>query len=258
MHNAAFATLGLDMAYVPLPVAAPDVRAAVEGLRSLGFRGANVTMPHKAAVVPFLERIADDALLIDAVNTIVVDDGVLSGSNTDVAGFVAALREEVAEPLTGASALVLGAGGAARAAVLGLLRVGVRRCTVVNRTMSHAEELVRRLQPVEVATRFELATLDDLSAAQVRDADILVNATALGMAGSLKVPDVLVDNIQRDHIVYDVVYGQRPTMPLERARATGARAIDGLAMLVWQAALSFELWTGRAAPLEVMRSAARR
>ena len=100
--------------------------------------------------------------------------------------------------------------------------------------------------------------LDALTAAQVRGADIVVNATALGMAGSLKVPGVLVDNIQRDHIVYDVVYGQRPTMPLERARATGARAIDGLTMLVWQAALSFELWTGRAAPLEVMRSAARR
>jgi len=153
---------------------------------------------------------------------------------------------------------VFGAGGAARAAVLGLLRVGVRRCTVVNRTMSRAEELVALLQPVEAAARFELATLDDLSASRVRDADIIVNATPLGMAGPLKVPGVLVDNIQRDHIVYDVVYGQRPTMPLERARATGARAIDGLTMLVWQAALSFELWTGRAAPLEVMRSAARR
>jgi shikimate dehydrogenase len=258
MHNAAFAALGLDMAYVPLPVAAGDVEAAVRGLRSLGFRGANVTMPHKAAVVPFLDRISDDARLVAAVNTIVVDGGVLAGYNTDVGGFVAALQEAVAEPLAGASALVLGAGGAARAAVLGLLRVGVGRCTVVNRTMSRAEELVRLLQPAGEAVRFELVALDALSADQVRDADIVVNATALGMAGLLKVPDVLVDNIQRDHIVYDVVYGQRPTMPLERARATGARAIDGLTMLVWQAALSFELWTGRAAPLEVMRSAARR
>jgi shikimate dehydrogenase len=258
MHNAAFAALGLDMAYVPLPVVADDLEAAVRGLRSLGFRGANVTMPHKAAVVPYLDRVSDDARLIAAVNTIVVDDGVLAGYNTDVGGFVAALREAVGEPLAGASALVLGAGGAARAAVLGLLRVGVSRCTVVNRTMSRAEELVRLLQPADEAARFELVALDALTAAQVRGADIVVNATALGMADSLKVPSVLVDNIQRDHIVYDVVYGQRPTMPLERARATGARAIDGLTMLVWQAALSFELWTGRAAPLEVMRSAARR
>ena len=258
MHNAAFAALGLDMAYVPLPVVADDLEAAVRGLRSLGFRGANVTMPHKAAVVPYLDRVSDDARLIAAVNTIVVDDGVLAGYNTDVGGFVAALREAVGEPLAGASALVLGAGGAARAAVLGLLRVGVSRCTVGNRTMSRAEELVRLLQPADEAARFELVALDALTAAQVRGADIVVNATALGMADSLKVPSVLVDNIQRDHIVYDVVYGQRPTMPLERARATGARAIDGLTMLVWQAALSFELWTGRAAPLEVMRSAARR
>ena len=258
MHNAAFAALGLDMAYVPLPVAPDDVERAVSGLRSLGFRGANVTMPHKAAVAPFLDRVADDARLIAAVNTIVVDDGAFVGHNTDVGGFVAALQETVPESLAGASALVLGAGGAARAAVLGLLRVGVRRCTVVNRTMGRAEELVAQLQPAEKTARFELVALDALTAAQVRGADIVVNATSLGMAGSLKVPRVLVDNIQRDHIVYDVVYGQRPTMPLERARETGARAIDGLTMLVWQAALSFELWTGRAAPLEVMRSAARR
>ncbi|MGD0998378.1 MAG: hypothetical protein ABR941_08705, partial [Thermoleophilia bacterium] len=121
-----------------------------------------------------------------------------------------------------------------------------------------AEELVRLLQPFEKDARFEVVALDELAAADVRGADIVVNATPLGMGEPLKVPGVLVDNIRRDHIVYDVVYGQRPTMPLERARAMGARAIDGLAMLAWQAALSFELWTGRAAPLEVMRSATRR
>jgi shikimate dehydrogenase len=257
IHNAAFAALGLDMAYVPLPVAPQGVEAAVKGLRALGFRGANVTMPHKAAVLPFLDDVADDARLIEAVNTIVVDD-VLRGYNTDVDGFVAALRDVVAEPLTGASCLVLGAGGAARAAVLGLLRLGVRRCAIVNRSVARAEELVRLLQPLDREARFVVVALDELTAAEVRGADIVVNATPLGTSAPLKVPRVLVDNIRRDHIVYDVVYGQRPTMPLERARALGARAIDGLGMLTWQAALSFELWTGRAAPLEVMRSAARR
>ena len=182
------------------------------------------------------------------MNTIVVDGGVLVGYNTDVGGFVAALQETVSEPLAGASALVLGAGGAARAAVLGLLRVGVRRCTVVNRTVSHAEEAPPPCcSPPTRARVSSLVALDALTAAQVRGADIVVNATALGMAGSLKVPRVLVDNIQRDHIVYDVVYGQRPTMPLERARETGARAIDGLTMLVWQAALSLPN-RGRAGP----------
>ena len=258
MHNAAFAALGLDMAYVPLPVAPPGLEAAVRGLRALGFRGANVTMPHKAAVLPYLDHVAADALLIEAVNTIVVDDDALHGYNTDIDGFVAALRDVVVEPLNGASGLVLGAGGAARAAVTGLLRVGVRRFVIANRSVASAEELVRLLRALDDEARFAVVALDELAAADVRGADILVNATPLGMVAALKVPGVLVDNIRRDHIVYDVVYGQRPTMPFARARETGARAIDGLSMLAWQAALSFELWTGRAAPLEVMRSAARR
>jgi len=258
MHNAAFASEGLDMAYVPLPVAPARVAEAVAGLRALGFRGVNVTMPHKAAVPPLLDRIDDDARAIEAVNTIVVEREELRGYNTDVGGFVAALREVVPEPLAGAGGLVLGAGGAARAAVLGLTRLGLSRCTVVARTTARAEELVRLLQPLAGATRFTVLGFGQLDAASVREADVLVNATPLGMDEALKVPRVLVDNILRDHIVYDVVYGQRPTMPLERARALGARAIDGLAMLVCQAALSFELWTGRPAPLDVMRSAARR
>jgi shikimate dehydrogenase len=258
MHNAAFAALGLDMAYVPLPVAPPGLEAAVRGLRALGFRGANVTMPHKAAVLPYLDHVAADALLIEAVNTIVVDDDALHGYNTDIDGFVAALRDVVVEPLNGASGLVLGAGGAARAAVTGLLRVGVRRFVIANRSVASAEELVRLLRALDDEARFAVVALDELAADDVRGADILVNATSLGMVAPLKVPGVLVDNIRRDHIVYDVVYGQRPTMPFARARETGARAIDGLSMLAWQAALSFELWTGRAAPLEVMRSAARR
>jgi len=258
MHNAAFAAEGLDMAYVPLPVAPARLAAAVGGLSALGFRGVNVTMPHKAAVLPLLDRVTDDARGIEAVNTIVVEGGELRGYNTDVDGFVAALREVVAEPLAGAGGLVLGTGGVARAAVLGLARLGLARCTVVARTPARGEELVRLLQPMAGRTSLTALALDELEATPVREADILVNATPLGMDESLKVPRVLVDNILRDHIVYDVVYGQRPTMPLERARALGARAIDGLAMLVCQAALSFELWTGRAAPLEVMRSAARR
>jgi len=259
MHNAAFAALEMDMAYVALPVAPGRVGAAVAGLAALGFRGVNVTMPHKAAVLPHLDALSDDATLIAAVNTIVIaDDGALTGHNTDVGGFVAALREVVPEPLDGASVLLLGAGGAARAAVLGLARLGMARCTVAVRRTVQGAELVRLVAQAAPGVGFAVVPLDELDADAVRTADVLVNATPLGMDESLKVPGVLVDNIRRDHIVYDVVYGQRPTTPLARARAQGARAIDGSAMLAWQAALAFELWTGRAAPLEVMRSAARR
>ena len=259
MHNAAFAALGLDMVYVALPVPPAHVRAAIEGLAALGFRGVNVTMPHKAAVLPYLDTVSDDARLVAAVNTIVVDDqGAQAGHNTDVGGFVAALHEAVPEGVAGADVLLLGAGGAARAAALGLARQGIARCTVAVRRIAQGEELASRLGAVAPGLRFEVVALDELEGEAVRAADVVVNATPLGMDDSLKVPGVLVDNIRRDHIVYDVVYGQRPTTPLARARAQGARAIAGSAMLAWQAALAFQLWTGRAAPLEVMRSAARR
>ncbi len=259
LHNAAFAALGLDLAYVALPVAPERLAAAVGGLAALGFRGVNVTMPHKAAVLPHLNTVSDDARLVSAVNTIVVDEqGALAGHNTDVGGFVAALGEVVPEGVAGASVLLLGAGGAARAAALGLARLGVVRCDVAVRRPQQGEELVRLLAPAAPRVRFAVVALDELDAHTVEMADLVVNATPLGMDESLKVPAVLVDNIRRDHIVYDVVYGQRPTTPLARARAQGARAIDGSAMLTWQAALAFELWTGRAAPLDVMRSAARR
>jgi shikimate dehydrogenase len=141
--------------------------------------------------------------------------------------------------------------------VLGLARQGVRQFTIANRTVERAQELTRRLEGVAADLRFAVVALDALEPNHVAQADIVVNATSLGMVGALKVPDVLVDNIRRDHVVCDVVYGQRPTKPLEQARLLGARVVDGLGMLTWQAALAFELWTGRRAPLEVMRSAAR-
>ncbi|HMK93168.1 MAG TPA: shikimate dehydrogenase [Thermoleophilia bacterium] len=256
MHNAAFAASGLDMAYVALPVAPGALAAAVGGLAALGFVGVNVTIPHKTDVVAFLDELADDAARIRAVNTIVVRDGRLLGHNTDVGGFERALREIVPEGIEGGEALLLGAGGAARAVALGLLRQGVQRLVVADRTPARAHELLA-LAGGEEGVEGRVVALDALTPADVAGADVLVNATSLGMSAELKVPGVLVDNIRRDHIVFDVVYGKRPTKPLARARAVGARAVDGLGMLAWQAALAFELWTGRPAPLDVMRSAAR-
>ena len=140
IHNAAFAALGLDMAYVPLRVAADQVGAAVLGLRALGFRGANVTVPHKAAVVPFLDSLEGDAALIGAVNTIVAHGAALRGHNTDVEGVRRALHEACGDGLRGHKALLLGAGGAARAAALALARLEMR-LTIVNRSPEAAERL---------------------------------------------------------------------------------------------------------------------
>jgi shikimate dehydrogenase len=258
IHNAAFAALRLNMVYVPLPVLEARVLEAVAGLRALGFRGANVTMPYKAAVMPGLDEVSAEARLIDAVNTIVVDGDTLRGFNTDIDGFVLALRQVEPGSLTGLRALVLGAGGA---------------LTIADRTPAAAERLVALLRPAYPGVDYRVVALDALTPEAVREARLIVNATSLGMAeaspGSggapaaerheaLKVPGVLVDTLRRDHIVYDVVYGKRPTLLLTKARAVGARTIDGLSMLVWQAASAFELWTGAAAPLDVMRSAATR
>jgi shikimate dehydrogenase len=257
IHNAAFAALGIDMVYLAFPVAPRSVAAAVRGVRALGLRGVNVTMPHKQAVVAGLDVLSDDARLLDAVNTIVNEGGRLTGHNTDVIGFRDALRDTVAEPMAGLSAVVLGTGGAARAAAVALLREGVRELTLVARTPAHGDAAAARVRAAGQEARVRTTAFDALDAGVVASADILVNATPLGMHAGGKVPAVLVDNIRRTHIVCDVVYAERPTHLLERARAQQARAIDGVDMLVWQAAASFALWTGRSAPLDVMRGAAR-
>jgi shikimate dehydrogenase len=257
IHNAAFAALGLDLVYVPLPVSADRVAEAVAGLRALGFRGANVTMPHKAAVLPFLDDVSSDARLIEAVNTIVVDDARLVGHTTDGEGFVRALREVEPNGAAGWPVLLVGAGGAARAVALALAGEHIAALTVADRTPAAAERLIERLRPRLGGVELRVVPLDGLAPADVGDASLIVNATPLGMRESLKLPSVLVDTLRRGHVVFDLVYGKRPTNLLIEARVHGARTVDGLSMLVWQAAGSFELWMGRPAPLDVMRSAAR-
>jgi shikimate dehydrogenase len=252
IHNAAFAACGINMAYVPLPVAPDRLGAAVEGLRALGFRGANVTIPHKTAVVEHLDGLAAEASLVAAVNTIVVDGDVLWGHNTDVEGFRRALREVEPGPLAGWPCLLVGAGGAARAAALALVREGAH-VTVANRTLATALDLVALLDRAGFAGRAAAVTLESVTATGVAKARLIVNATPLGMAGAGKVPAVLADNVTGQQIVYDVVYAREPSHLIAAAHERGARTVDGLEMLLWQAAAAFELWTGRPAPVEVMR-----
>jgi shikimate dehydrogenase len=257
MHNAAFAALGLDMAYVPLPVKAADVGPALEGLRALGFRGANVTIPHKGAVVPLLAWLDEDARLAEAVNTIVVGDDGLRGYNTDVEGVRGPLVAACGDSLRGAPGLILGAGGAARAAALALARLGLE-ITVVNRTAAAAERLAALTAAAVPGCACRRLPLTELTASLVASQRLLVNATSLGMAGHGKVPAALADNVTAGQVVFDIVYTRGETALLAGARARGATVIDGLSMLVGQAAVGFELWTGRRAPVEVMRDAVRR
>lgn len=260
MHNAAFAALGLDWRYIPLPVdpALPGaVGDAVRGMRALGLRGINVTVPHKQAVLPFLDRIAPAAQAMRAVNTIIVAaDGSLTGDNTDAPGFIADLRAHGVEP-AGRRVLVLGAGGSARAIVYGLAQAGAQQITVANRSVERAEHLLDDLQPFLGATTGAVVALPDSLADVAAESTLIVNCTSLGMTPHADTTPWPVElPLRPDQIVYDLVYNPADTLLLQQTRAGGAHAIGGLGMLIWQGALAFKHWTGQPAPVAVMRGAA--
>jgi shikimate dehydrogenase len=254
MHNAAFAELGLEWAYVPLPVYPDHVAEAVRGLRALGFAGANVTVPHKQAVLAHLDDVSRAAQVIGAVNTIVVRDGSLYGDNTDASGFITSLREVGFDP-AGTYCVLLGAGGSARAIAHSLADAGALQVCIYNRTFSRARDLCRDMAKFYTDVRFEPASLGDLTTIG-DDTDLVVNATSLGMW-----PDTEASPWPRDvtlpgHLtVCDLVYNPQETLFLVQARAVGAETVNGLGMLVHQGAAAFEMWTGRPAPVETMREA---
>jgi len=240
MHNAAFAALGLPWVYVPLPVQPGRAGDAVRGLAALGFAGANVTMPHKPAVMPHLHEVTPAARTVGAVNTIIVrEDGTLLGDTTDGYGFMAVLAEH-GVALDG-PALVIGAGGAARSVTYALAEAGMERAAPPAALSLPAGRLTAHSYP-------------DALPGLARVARLIVNATSLGMRDGDPAPWDPGVPFRPDQVVYDLVY-HRPTAFLARAAADGARTINGLGMLVHQGARSFELWTGRPAPVDLMRAA---
>ncbi len=236
MHNAAFAALGLDWVYVPLPVPPERVGDAVRGLAALGFAGANVTVPHKQAVIPFLDALTPIARAVGAVNTIVVrPDGSLLGDNTDGAGFMADLRLPIADcrlPM----ALIIGAGGAARSVVYALAEAGAT-VAVVNRTLERAQDLCQSIIAAlpDAAARLSAHPFPDALAGLAAEAELVVNTTSLGLHEGDSLPWDASVPFRADQVVYDLIYN-RPTELLALARSQGASAIDGLGMLVHQGA----------------------
>lgn len=246
IHNAAFRRAGLDWVYLAWAVPPQALEPAVSGLRVLGARGANVTMPHKESVIRFLDEVSSDARAVGAVNTIQALAGRLIGHNTDVEGFRMFVASDAGIAVEGRSALVLGSGGAARAVVCALAGLEIARLEVVGRDESRAEA-VAALAPTGRGARWDEAA--DLAAA----ADIVVNATPLGARGEDPIPDA---SLRQDAVIIDLVY-RPPTTPLVgRARAAGARAWGGVGMLVQQAAASWRIWTGREPPVDAMSAAA--
>jgi shikimate dehydrogenase len=264
MHNAAFEALGLDWRYELLPVEPERFDSFVRALPAQGFVGANVTIPHKLRALALADADTEIASAVGAANTLSFRDGRIEAHNTDVEGFLTALRERAPAAPEGMAALVLGAGGAARAAVFALLSAKAGRVAVWNRHFEKAEELVATLG------RFAGETV--LAAVQEPDlarSDLLVNATSVGMASSdaeaAETPDqeavkelpLSADEWGDRQIVVDFVYRQQGTPLVRLARRRGLLTVDGFDVLIHQGAASFRLWTGREAPLRAMRSGAK-
>ena len=251
MQNAALRELGIAGTYERWQTAASEVDHRVAGLRAPDILGANVTVPHKQAVMPGLDAVTPLAARVGAVNTVVPHDGHLLGDNTDVYGFVTALGA-VTGSLAGQTALILGAGGASRAVVIGLEQLGIGRIVVANRNVDRARTLIDELDcPVATATGMDEATLSGVLAS----AAVVVNATALGWhAGETPIPLTLLGVLPNDAHVTDLTY--RDTDLLIAARERGLSASDGLEMLILQGARALQLWTGLEPPVSVMRTAA--
>lgn len=249
IHGFWLKELGLDGHYVRFPVAPDNLAAALRALPALGMRGVNVTLPHKEAVMATLDEIAPEARVIGAVNTVVVDEqGRLTGHNTDAAGF--------AEPLAGLNlrgqaVCVIGAGGAARAALTALRKLGLHKVRVINRSQERASRLLAGSGIAGYALGLDQA---DLALAK---ASLVVNTTSLGMTGMGPL-EIDLSGVAEDALVYDVVYTPLETPLLKAARARGLKTIDGLSMLIGQAARAFHLFYGVEPPRDPAREAALR
>ena len=251
MHNAAYKKLRLDYAYIPFHVKREELAKAVAGLRALNVRGFNVTIPHKVAVIPLLNGLDPLAEKIGAVNTVVNTDGELRGYNTDAEGFLQALLEHGIKPEK-KNVIVVGAGGASRAITYVLLANGAR-VTIVNRReeLDWAEDiaaLARETMNQEVKV-YDLIHLSQV----VEGADLLVNATSVGMSPNTDKSPVPAGLLNEVPAVFDIVYNPIETRLLREAKAAGATVIGGVDMLAWQGALAFEKWTGRKSPVGLMR-----
>ncbi|MBI4963756.1 MAG: shikimate dehydrogenase [Desulfomonile tiedjei] len=253
MHNAAFDSLGMNWRYVPIRVRPERLRDIVLGLESKAFRGINVTIPHKENVIPLLDKVSPEVTRIGAVNTVTLKDGKLSGENTDWSGFLAALEELNFDP-AGCNALILGSGGAARAIAYALASCSAR-ILMSSRNRAAGDDVAKQVRRAFPRASITWAHNQALRGMSIR-CDLLVNATPVGMSprGEFSPwPDEVP--LPQCSFVYDTVYNPSRTRLMEQASSRGMKCANGLSMLVHQAALSFSIWTGRSAPIDVMRKA---
>ena len=252
MHNAAFVELGLNYVYVPFHIQPDALPAAIEGFKAINVVGLNVTIPHKQAVIPFLDEISREVELIGAVNTLTFENGRIKGDNTDGLGFLEGMRETGLELPQGESALVIGAGGSARAVIVALSSIGLETIFIANRTTSKAIKLAEGLSDT-IGTPIHGMGLDDPQLAEiVNGVALVVNTASVGMDIS-KPPLINAEWLRPQTTVYDIVYTPPETRLLLAAAERGCHTIQGLGMLVYQGAIAFEKWTKVTPPVKTMK-----
>lgn len=254
LHNAAFESLKMDCVFVAFHVKTGDVKSAVRGMHGLGIGGLNVTMPHKNAVIPFLEEVDSTAKSLGSVNTILNDNGKLSGFSTDGVGALNALKKSGVK-LDGKKVLLLGGGGAAKAIAYALAKE-VKELKILNRSPEKTKALTETISR-EFNKQVSDGLLEPSSIKEnLQNADVLINATSVGMHPNVEHSLVEPQLLRRDLTVMDIVYNPVKTKLAKEAEKAGAKVVSGVEMLIYQGAASFEIWTGKAAPVEVMRRAA--
>ena len=252
MHNAAFKAMGLNCIYIPFKVKNTELNAAIEGIRALNIHGLNVTMPHKLTIIPLIDRLDPLAKRIGAVNTVINDEGTLTGYNTDAAGFIKALLDSGIDP-QGKKVVVFGAGGVSRAICFALAEKGCV-ISIVNRTIERARKLANQVSIISPHKVKSFGIFRENQCAALDEADIVVNATNVGMGETIGNSVVTAGLLSSSMIVFDTIYHPIETQLLRDAKKIGAQIIGGLDMLLWQGTIAFEKWTGLDAPFELMKN----
>jgi len=256
MEEAAFEALGLPFRYLTIRVIREDLPAAIQAVRAFGIRGINLTIPHKIAVIPYLDELTEAAEIIGAVNTVVNEGGRLIGENTDGKGMLESLQENGCQ-VKGKNLAIIGAGGAARAIAVEAALAGAKKVTIINRTMEKARELAEMIRHRTGVTAEALPLVP--RAPVPERTDILVNGTSIGLYPDVgSKPDIDYAGITPEMVVADVVFNDPNTLFLRTAQAQGAKTINGLGMLANQGAVNFTLWTGKDAPKAIMEQTLRR
>ena len=252
IHNAAFEYLNLNYVYLPFHVLPDSLAGAIGGANKLNIKGLNITIPHKQNVLVTLDQLDPLAKEIGAVNTIKFEDKAAFGYNTDGIGCKRALEEKTS--LYNKDIIVVGAGGASRAICYQLAHADINSLTIINRDINKAQSLASDIMNSEILTEMRFDSTNNISL-QIQDADILINTTPVGMKGYPdQNPIVLEDNIPEDLIINDIVYNPIETNLIKEAKQAGATTISGIKMLIYQAAESIKIWTGKEAPVDIMEN----